>query len=52
VSPLEVGEARLPLLVLGIEPEVDLVEHKLEVRIHGAACTLEVGEVLMGQIGI
>jgi hypothetical protein len=52
VSPLKVGEARLPHLVLGIEPAVDLVEHKLEVRIHGCTCMLEAGEVLVGQIGI
>jgi hypothetical protein len=52
VSPLEVGEARLPLLVLSIEPAIDLVEHELEVRIHGASCTLEGGEVRVGQIGI
>jgi hypothetical protein len=52
VSPLEVGETRLPLLVLSIEPAIELIEHEFEVWIHGTAGTLEACEVRVGQIGI
>ena len=48
VSLLEIGEARLALLVLGIQPAVYLIEHEVEVRIHGTAGMLEACEVLMG----
>ena len=52
VSPLEIGEAHLPLLVLAIKSAVDFIEHELEVRVHGAPSELEAGKVLVREIGI
>ena len=52
VSPLEIGEAHLPLLALAIKSAVDFIEHELEVQVHGALSALETGEVLVKEIGV
>ena len=44
---VQIGEAALPLLILFVEPAIELVEDQLQVGIHGTLGAAEPGEVLM-----
>ena len=44
---VQIGEAPLPLLVLFVEPAIELVEDHLQVGIHGTLSAAEPGEVLV-----
>ena len=44
---VQIGEAALPLLILFVEPAIELVEDQLLVGIHGTLGAAEPGEVLV-----